>query len=82
MTIMGEISCKELVELASEYIEGILPEAQRARVEAHIEVCQYCSIYVEQMRQTIATLGTLTEDSLDPRTKDDLLHIFRNWKRE
>jgi len=32
------------------------------------------------MRQTVHAVGHLTEESLDPTTRDKLLALFRNWK--
>jgi anti-sigma factor RsiW len=81
MTASDEMACQELVELVTEYLEGTLPAEERARFEAHLAGCRHCRAYLEQMRQTIATLGRLTEDSLDPNVKEDLLLIFRAWKR-
>jgi hypothetical protein len=33
------------------------------------------------MRQTIDVLGRVTEESLEPAARDQLLDLFRNWKR-
>ncbi len=81
MTIGEELTCKELVELVTEYLEGTLPAHERARFEEHLEDCPGCATYVEQMRQTIRLLGTLSENGLDPRARDELLQVFRDWKR-
>jgi len=32
-----------------------------------------------QMRETIRASGQLTEDSLELRTRHDVLALFRNW---
>jgi anti-sigma factor RsiW len=61
-----ELTCQELVELVTEYLEQTLPPAERTRFEAHLAGCRGCRTYVEQMRQTIQALGTLTEESLPP----------------
>jgi hypothetical protein len=36
--------------------------------------------YLEQMRQTIGTLGSLREESLSPQTRESLLAAFRAWR--
>jgi len=77
-----ELTCQELVELVTEYLEQTLPPTEQARFEAHLAGCRGCRTYVEQMRQTIQALGTLTEESLTPPARDDLLETFRNWKRD
>ena len=75
-----KLSCKELVELVTEYFEEKLPAAERRRFEAHLSTCQGCQIYLEQMRQTLGLLGTLSEDSISPEAERELLQVFRNWK--
>ena len=74
------LSCKQLVELVSDYLEGALSNAERARFEEHLAACDACSRYLQQMRLTIRMLGRLTEDSLDPEARDRLLDVFRDWK--
>jgi anti-sigma factor RsiW len=77
---MPPLSCRELVELVTDYLENALPAAQHARFEEHIADCPGCTAYLEQMRTTIRVTHTLTEDTLDPQYKDELLNVFRNWK--
>ena len=76
-----ELTCKELVELVTEYLEESLPPRVRAQFEEHLAVCPGCTTYLEQMRQTIRAMGQLTEASLEPETREKLLALFRNWKR-
>jgi anti-sigma factor RsiW len=74
-----EMSCRELVEVITDYIEDTMPSVDRRRFEAHIEECAYCANYLDQMRETIATTGELREESLDPGARDRLLQVFRGW---
>ena len=74
------LTCQELVELVTEYVEGALSAEQRARFEAHLEQCEGCTNYLTQMRRTIQLTGRLTEDSLDPKARDELLDLFHDWK--
>ena len=76
-----DLTCKELVELVTEYLEESLSPSVRAQFEEHLAVCPGCATYLEQMRQTIRAMGELTEDSLEPETREKLLALFRNWKR-
>jgi len=80
MTHSNDLSCKELVELVTEYLENSLPLSEKAQFEAHLALCPGCQTYLEQMRQTLHAVGHLTEESLDPTTRDTLLALFRNWK--
>lgn len=82
MSVPSEMSCKELVELVTEYLEGTLSRTDRRRFEDHLKDCSYCATYLDQMRRTIRTLGRLTEEDLSEDAKQDLLRIFRDWKKE
>jgi anti-sigma factor RsiW len=75
-----EMTCKELVEVVSDYLEGRLDEADRQRLEAHLAECPYCEEYIAQMRQTIEALGKLPAETLDPRREAELLEAFRGWR--
>ena len=76
-----ELTCVELVELVTEYLEGTLDDAERARFEQHIRGCDGCSNYLEQMRTTIAVVGRLEVDDLSDKTTSELLAAFRGWAR-
>lgn len=78
--MMG-LTCKELVELVTEYFENTLPPDERSRFEAHIASCHSCTGYVEQMRHTIQLTGKLSEEYLPDSTTKRLLATFRNWKK-
>jgi anti-sigma factor RsiW len=81
MDVSDDLTCHELVELVTDYLEGALDHVERARLEAHLDVCPGCREYLEQMRQTIGATGHLPADLLDPRMQDRLLHVFREWRR-
>ena len=75
------LTCRELVELVTEYLEGALSARDLAIFEAHLLACPGCTAYFEQMRQTIGLAGKLTEDSIAPQARAELLGVFRNWKK-
>jgi anti-sigma factor RsiW len=77
-----EMSCRELVELVTEYLEGTLPRRDRRRFEAHLKKCEWCGRYLEQIREVVRTLGRLTEETIPPRARDELLVAFRDWQRD
>jgi anti-sigma factor RsiW len=77
----GDLTCQEFVELVTEYLEGTMPAFERARFAAHLSDCDYCVEYLEQMRQTIRTLGRLGEEHIAPATRNRMLETFRDWKR-
>jgi anti-sigma factor RsiW len=75
----GSLSCRELVELVTDYLEGALPRADRRRFEKHIAACDACTAYIEQIRLTITATGELTEEDIEPQARDELLAAFRDW---
>ena len=75
-----EMPCQELVELVSDYLEGALSAVDRERFEAHLEACEGCTHYVEQMRIIIRLAGRLTAASMSKEARDTLLRAFRDWK--
>ena len=77
----SDMSCKELVELVTEYLEGALSPADQRRFELHMSKCEGCKLYIDQIRLTIKAAGQLTEDSINPAVKDELLAAFRDWKK-
>jgi anti-sigma factor RsiW len=80
MTNANEISCQELVQAITAYLEDTLPAADRARFDRHLSECPHCRTYLEQMRDTIAALGGLREQELSPATRTGLLEAFRGWR--
>ena len=74
------LNCEELVELVTDYLEGVLPPEDRERFEVHLATCDGCTAYLQQMRKTIQTVGNLQENNLSPQAKENLLRLFRNWK--
>jgi anti-sigma factor RsiW len=81
MTYPVGMTCQELVELVTDYLEDALQSEQRERFEAHLSACPGCVDYVEQIRLTVVATGAVTEDSLDPKIRDALLSAFRDWRR-
>jgi anti-sigma factor RsiW len=76
-----DITCRELVELVTDYLENGLPVDDRTRFELHIAYCEGCKSYLQQMRAIIRTAGRLTEEAIPPRVRDELLTVFREWKK-
>ena len=74
------LSCQELVELVTDYLENALSADERARFEAHIGRCDGCTVYLRQMRQTIELTGSLSLEALSPEAERALLHAFRGWR--
>jgi anti-sigma factor RsiW len=75
------LSCQELVELVTDYLEGALDGGDVRAFERHLAGCEGCTEYVEQLRMTIRLVGTLTPDDLTRDAETALLQAFRDWKR-
>lgn len=75
------LTCKELVELVTDYLEDSLPGDLRARMDQHLAGCDGCSSFLQQMRQTVRLTGQLQEANLTPQQREDLLRIFHGWKK-
>ena len=74
-----ELTCRELVELVTDYLDDVLAGAERVRFEAHVASCPGCRGYLEQIRATIATVGRTAD--LEARAEvAALLEAFRTWK--
>ena len=72
------MTCQELVELVTDYLEGALPREEVARFEEHLAVCPGCETYLDQVRSTIAVTGA-TGDTVEPAVVSPLLAAFRDW---
>ena len=72
------MTCIELVELVTDYLEGSMPADERARFDEHISGCEGCTAYLEQFRITIRLTGMLTEEQIAPDARAALLDAFRD----
>ena len=75
------ISCQEVVELVTDYLDQSLPPDEASLFEQHINFCDGCDWYLDQMRITMTTAGRITEQHVPAETRDKLLTAFREWKR-
>ena len=75
-------ACAEVVELASEYLEGAMTPEQRTRFELHLNLCDGCSSFLEQVRTTGALASSLPVEEIPDDLKSKLLAAFRDWERE
>jgi len=74
------MSCQELVEVVTDYLEGRLPDATRERLEEHLAACDGCTAYIEQMRLTLLALGKIPEETIPPAARDELIAVFRELR--
>jgi hypothetical protein len=73
------VTCREMVELVTDYLDGALPEHEARSFEEHIEDCHVCGRYLEQMKITLRTVGRISGESISADARDTLMHAFRDW---
>jgi predicted anti-sigma-YlaC factor YlaD len=79
--VASELTCKELVELVTDYFEDRLSLDENRRLELHVCSCTGCRAYLAQMRALVRTAGRLAENDVPPTVREDLLGAFRSWNR-
>ena len=77
-----ELVCRDAVALMAAYLDGVLADGDRARLEAHLAGCPHCSEYLAQMRVTVQALGRVEPDDLPPEAVDELVALYRQWQRD
>jgi anti-sigma factor RsiW len=77
-----ELVCQQVVELVTDYLEGTLSRADRERIERHLAVCEHCSEYLAQLRETIRLSGQLTPEDITTEMRADLTDLYRRWRAE
>jgi predicted anti-sigma-YlaC factor YlaD len=75
-----DLSCIEIVELVSDYLEGMLARDERVRFEEHLGECPGCAAYVDQMRATVRLAGRLRAEELAPDVRAGLVETFRGYR--
>jgi anti-sigma factor RsiW len=79
MSVDASITCQEVVELLSAYLDGELDPTILARVETHLAGCDGCTMVLEEFRETIRLSGGLTVEQVDETQRRTLLEAFRDW---
>ena len=82
MIITSGLTCREVVELVTDYLEASLSPEKQGQLEEHVAHCPGCTAYIMQVQQTIGMLHTLSDEPVFPETKEELLQVFRKWKEE
>jgi anti-sigma factor RsiW len=80
--VNNELSCQEMIEVVTNYLDGAIPPDERQRFEHHLSHYAGCGTYVDQMRETIRQTGMVPrEGSLPPALRERIVAQFRTWKR-
>src|SRR5262249_16794511 len=75
----ADMTCHELVELVTAYLEGALPPAERERFEAHRHGCPGCRAHISQVRLTVSSLRQLQPSPGEDLSAEQrrILDLFR-----
>jgi anti-sigma factor RsiW len=79
VTSTEPLTCQELVELVTDYLEDALPAAARTRFDSHLSDCDACLAYLRQLRATLDLLGRIEPEDIDQEAERTLLGVFRSW---
>jgi anti-sigma factor RsiW len=74
-----QLTCRQVVELVTEYLEGGLEVDERLAFERHVAVCPPCRGYLSQFRLITRAAGTLREEDVPEPLRESLLDAFRDW---
>lgn len=74
------LTCKELTELITDYLEGRLPLSRRLSFRLHVMMCRNCRNYLRQMKITVRSLGAMPLEPVPPEIREEMLKAFRAWK--
>ena len=77
---MSDLRCDHVVEMVTDFLEGVLDPADERDLVEHLNGCDGCSDYVEQYRRAVHTLGELPAEegaTLSPEARAALLEVFR-----
>jgi predicted anti-sigma-YlaC factor YlaD len=75
-----EIVCREFAELATDYLEGAMPDETLELVEEHLAMCDWCRDYLSQIQTTARAVGAAadrTNTTPPAETLEALLGAFR-----
>ena len=62
--------CRDMTELATDYLEGALPVRRSLAVRFHLSICSFCRRHYRQVRQTVSLLRRLPPEPV-PTTQED-----------
>lgn len=79
---LSDLTCRELVELLTDYLEGTLTPDDTAAVDGHLAGCPACRTYLDQLRTTITVLGAVPPETVSTLTTDAVLAAFRGLHRD
>ena len=74
------LSCKQITELITDYLEGRMGFGERMRFQVHVGMCKHCRAYLRQMKATVAAVGQLPDEPMPDDVRDEMRKRFANWQ--
>lgn len=71
------LTCQQVTEIVTDYLEGQMPLWKRMQFQLHIGMCRHCREYLRQMKATIETVGQLPDEPLPEDVKEELRYRLR-----
>jgi predicted anti-sigma-YlaC factor YlaD len=75
------LTCQEITELVTAYVERRMSLMQRARFRMHIGMCKHCRRYLRQMRTTVRLTGAMPADPMPRDVRDELARRLSTMRR-
>ncbi len=73
------LTCQELTELITDYVEGRMSFTDRLRFQLHLGMCSHCRRYLKQVQLTVRCLGKLPVSPPPDPIRQELMSRFRSW---
>ena len=73
-------TCKEVVDLAADYVEGAMPNEHATLFELHLNFCDGCYTFIDQIRAAATAASRVSEEQIPDETRAKLLVAFREWR--
>lgn len=76
-----EITCREVVEWISSYLDAHAGEERNIRIALHLAACAGCEAYVKQIASVRDLVGSLPEPAIIPTIPDTLRQALAARRR-
>lgn len=75
------MTCRELIDVLDDYLDGALPDDLRADLERHLADCAPCRAYLSTYRKTRDLGAAATRAEMPADMRDRLRRFLRNTLR-
>lgn len=74
---LDDVACRQVVEMLTDYLDGVLPMEDRAALEQHLVLCEECTTFLEQLRTTIGLTGVLREEDVPDQVMAAVMQVIK-----